>query len=105
LSDTQRTMGALNSPIRREILWRVWDQELPVGVIVQSFELTPPTISGHLAVLRDAGLVSVRAGIEPIKKRYDGPATWCLGIRCGGCRTAITPSEDSPKRQRRWPSW
>lgn len=56
----QRLLDALASPIRREILWLVWDRELAAGDIASSFDLTAPTISQHLAVLRGAGLVTMR---------------------------------------------
>lgn len=47
---------------RREILQLLLDAEAEVAVsqIVQSLELSQPTVSKHLKVLRDAGLVSVR---------------------------------------------
>lgn len=57
----QAVLDALSSPIRREILWLLWDQELPAGEIAAAFEVTAPTISSHLAVLRDTGLVAMRA--------------------------------------------
>jgi len=59
--EPQRLLDALSSPVRREILWMVWDQELPVGDIAAAFDVTAPTISQHLAVLRGAGLVTMRA--------------------------------------------
>lgn len=54
-------MAALGSPIRREILGLIWDRELPAGAIADAFEVTAPTISQHLAVLRDSGLVTMTA--------------------------------------------
>ena len=51
----------MSSPIRREILWLIWDQEQPSGAIAAAVGLTPPTVSEHLGVLRDAGLVSMQA--------------------------------------------
>jgi uncharacterized protein YndB with AHSA1/START domain len=39
----------------------VWDRELPAGQIAAAFDLTKPTVSQHLAVLRDAGLVTMTA--------------------------------------------
>jgi DNA-binding transcriptional ArsR family regulator len=59
--EPQRLLDALSSPIRREILWLVWDRELAAGDIAAAFEVTAPTISQHLAVLRGAGLVTMRA--------------------------------------------
>jgi DNA-binding transcriptional ArsR family regulator len=57
----QQTLDALSSPIRREILWMLWEAELPAGEIAASFEVSAGTISAHLNALREAGLVVVRA--------------------------------------------
>jgi DNA-binding transcriptional ArsR family regulator/uncharacterized protein YndB with AHSA1/START domain len=57
----QGTLDALASPIRREILWMVWDTELAAGAIADAFDLTPATISSHLHALREAGLVTMRS--------------------------------------------
>lgn len=54
-------LAALRSPVRREILWLVWDRELAAGEIAGAFTVGAPTISAHLAVLREAGLVTMRA--------------------------------------------
>lgn len=59
--EPQRLLDALSSPIRREILWMVWDRELAAGDIAAAFAITAPTISQHLTVLRGAGLVTMRA--------------------------------------------
>jgi DNA-binding transcriptional ArsR family regulator len=59
-ADLQALLDAVASPIRREILWLTWDEELTVGDIRSSFHITGPTLSSHLAVLRDAGLVTMR---------------------------------------------
>jgi DNA-binding transcriptional ArsR family regulator len=47
-------------PRRREILHLVWDQELAAGDIASRFDVSFAAVSQHLAVLRDAGFVSVR---------------------------------------------
>ncbi len=61
MTDVQRVLEALASPTRREILWLVWEEELPAGAIARSCGVSPATASEHLAVLRRAGLVDVRA--------------------------------------------
>jgi uncharacterized protein YndB with AHSA1/START domain len=61
MTQLQATIDGVTSPIRREILWLVWHEELAVGDISSAFELAAPTISGHLAALRSAGLVTMRA--------------------------------------------
>jgi DNA-binding transcriptional ArsR family regulator len=47
-------------PSRRRILDLLAADELPVGALVERLDLRQPTVSKHLRVLRDAGLVSVR---------------------------------------------
>jgi DNA-binding transcriptional ArsR family regulator len=66
--EQQELLDALSSPVRREILWLVWDRELPAGEIAAAFEVTAPTISQHLAVLRAAGLVDMR--VDGSFRRY-----------------------------------
>jgi DNA-binding transcriptional ArsR family regulator len=59
--DIQKVLAALNSPVRREILGLIWDRELSAGEIAAAFPVTKPTISQHLAVLREADLASSTA--------------------------------------------
>ena len=47
-------------PRRRQILSLVWDREMAASDIADEFEVTFGAVSQHLAVLRDAGLVTVR---------------------------------------------
>ena len=49
---------ALADPTRRTILALLSERERTVSEICEHFEITQPAISRHLAVLRDAGLVS-----------------------------------------------
>jgi DNA-binding transcriptional ArsR family regulator len=53
-------LQAVAQPRRREILRLVWDRELSAGQIAARFDVTFAAVSQHLAVLRDARLVSVR---------------------------------------------
>jgi len=54
---------ALADPTRREILRLLGDRERTAGEIVDRFDVSQPAISRHLAVLRNAGLVTaVRNG-------------------------------------------
>lgn len=50
----------LAEPTRRDILRRLLDGEASVGDLVDALGLTQPTVSKHLAQLRDAELVAVR---------------------------------------------
>lgn len=45
---------------RRDILVYLAARERPVGDIVEALDLLQPSVSKHLRVLRDVGLVSVR---------------------------------------------
>jgi DNA-binding transcriptional ArsR family regulator len=54
------TLRALADPRRRAILALVRERELPAGEIAGRFDVTRSAISQHLAVLRDAGLVTER---------------------------------------------
>jgi DNA-binding transcriptional ArsR family regulator len=48
---------ALSDPTRRRILALLRRSDMTAGDIASQFEQSWPTISGHLAVLRDADLV------------------------------------------------
>jgi DNA-binding transcriptional ArsR family regulator/uncharacterized protein YndB with AHSA1/START domain len=61
VTDTQRMLDALAYPARREILWRIWDDEAAAGAIAEAVGLTAGTVSTHLAALHRAGLVTRRA--------------------------------------------
>jgi DNA-binding transcriptional ArsR family regulator len=54
------TFEVLAEPRRREILDLLRGGERLVGDLVDSLSLTQPTVSKHLKVLREAGLVEVR---------------------------------------------
>lgn len=54
-------LKALAEPRRRAILRLVWAQELPATTIAERFQdVTRPAISQHLAVLKEADLVTER---------------------------------------------
>ncbi len=57
----EAALAALAEPRRRAILLMVRDQPLSVGEITEQFHITQQAVSQHLKVLRDAGLVDVRA--------------------------------------------
>jgi len=51
----------LAEPSRRRILDLLQRAERPVGELVEALDLSQPAVSKHLRVLREAGLVAVRA--------------------------------------------
>ena len=63
--------NALSDPARRRILELLRQRERSVGELVERLTLSQPGVSKHLRVLRDAGLVRVRA---------DGRRRW-YGLR------------------------
>ena len=54
----------LAEPNRRRILDLLRASERPVGELVESLELSQPAVSKHLRILREAGLVEVRADAQ-----------------------------------------
>lgn len=55
------SFAVLADPTRRKILDLLRDGERPVGDLVDVLHLSQPAVSKHLRVLRNAGLVDVRA--------------------------------------------
>ena len=54
------TIEVIAEPSRRRILDELRKGEQPVGALVECLELSQPTVSKHLRVLREAQLVEVR---------------------------------------------
>jgi DNA-binding transcriptional ArsR family regulator len=57
---TSDAFNAVAEPRRRDILSFLALQERPVGEIVAGLEMEQPSVSKHLRVLREVGLVHVR---------------------------------------------
>ena len=62
------TFAAVAEPHRRLILDRLRDGECAAGDLVELLALSQPSVSKHLRVLREAGLVSTR--IEAQRRIY-----------------------------------
>src|SRR5215212_9872566 len=87
-TDLDAILRALRAPARREILTLIWEEDRAAGDIAAAFSLTPATISEHLRVLRQAGLVEMtrlgtsrryRARPEALAGLHgilEGPAKW-----------------------------
>jgi DNA-binding transcriptional ArsR family regulator len=58
---TNATIDAIAEPHRRRILDELRLGERSVNILVGRLDLSQPAVSKHLRVLRDAGLVRVRA--------------------------------------------
>jgi DNA-binding transcriptional ArsR family regulator/uncharacterized protein YndB with AHSA1/START domain len=97
MRDIQKVMGALASPVRREILALIWDREVPAGEIAAAFALTKPTISQHLAVLREAGLVATTAA--GTSRRYRARREVLRGLHAAlGDSGKWEGADDAPER-------
>ena len=82
---TSDVFNALAEPRRREILSFLADAERPVGEIVVALSTDQPSVSKHLGVLREVGLVRVRrvgrhrmyrANADGIRPLYDFAKTF-----------------------------
>ena len=97
MRDIQKVLAALASPVRREILGLIWDRELSAGDIAAAFPVTKPTISQHLAVLREAGLAESTA--VGTSRRYRARQDALRGLRAAlGSSDRWTNADDAPER-------
>jgi DNA-binding transcriptional ArsR family regulator len=71
---TSDAFNAVAEPRRREILNFLALQERPVGDIVDTLNLEQPSVSKHLRVLREVGLVNVRRDGRRMLYRTNGEA-------------------------------
>jgi DNA-binding transcriptional ArsR family regulator len=82
---------ALSSTVRRRILAYLSQTDLSAGEIADRFDLSKPTVSRHLKVLENAGLIAARRDAQFIFYRlnrdhlvsnmYDFLADFCPGSR------------------------
>jgi DNA-binding transcriptional ArsR family regulator len=61
-------LTALADPTRQRIVEMLAERELSAGTIAEQFDVSPPAISQHLKVLKDAKLVSSR--VEAQRRIY-----------------------------------
>ncbi len=62
---------ALADPTRRRILELLREREMTAGELADHFALAKPTLSGHFAVLREAGLVEAQKAGTSITYRLN----------------------------------
>jgi ArsR family transcriptional regulator len=62
---------AIADPTRRRILQMLREKEMTAGEIAAEFDLAKPTLSGHFAVLREAGLVQTEKSGTTITYRLN----------------------------------
>mgnify|MGYP001624259202 CR=1 FL=1 len=57
ISIQNEVFKALAAPTRRQILRLLSDKDMSAGEIAQYFDMTKPSISHHLSILKGAGLI------------------------------------------------
>ena len=96
--DPQATVfRALADPTRRQILRHLRDGDLSAGEITRRFPISAPSISRHLAVLKAAGLVTVRRDANRI---YYSLLADRLTASVGSFLAAVCP-DPAPRRRLR----
>lgn len=86
---------ALADPTRQEIMTLICCREMSVGDIVEAVGVRQPTVSHHLAILRDAGLVSVRSeGKHTFYTLNQSRVALC----CGNLIEVFAPQSDAAGR-------
>ena len=71
---TSDAFNAIAEPRRRQILSYLAPQQRPVGDIVRALRIEQPSVSKHLRVLRDVGLVHVHRNGRHILYRTNAQA-------------------------------
>lgn len=82
--------AALAHPTRRQILQDLKDGEMAAGEIASRFDASGPTISRHLGVLRQAGLVSERRDANRILYSLVGER---LALSVGDFLSTVCPEQ------------
>jgi DNA-binding transcriptional ArsR family regulator len=88
---------ALADPTRRQILEDLRDGELSAGEIVSRFNISAPSISRHLGLLKFAGLVTERREGNRI---YYALVEERLALCVGGFLSAVCPEQLVLRRRR-----
>ena len=92
---------ALADPTRQEIMALICCQELSVGDIVEAVGVSQPTVSHHLAILREAGLVNVRSeGKQTFYSLNQGRVVSC----CGNLIEVFAPQSEAAEMNKTNPA-
>ena len=92
MTDACTALGALGQPTRLAVFRHLVAADavgLPAGQIAVALDLRPNTLSGHLAILQSAGLVTARRDGRSIfytlnRKGLTGLLTWLTQDCCAG---------------------
>lgn len=92
---------ALSDPIRRQILRMLTKGDLPAGEIAAAFPISKPSVSHHLAVLKQAGLVEDRRQGQQIiyslnTTVFAEVVAWVMDlVKAGEAQTASEPAGET----------
>lgn len=83
---------ALADPTRQDIMTLICCREMSVGDIVAAVGVSQPTVSHHLAILREAGLVTIR---NEGKHTYYSLNQGRMVVCCGNLIEVFAPQTDA----------
>ena len=61
-----KVFKALSDPMRRKILLMLSERDMPAGDIASKFDISAPSVSKHLSVLKASGLINSRKSGQKI---------------------------------------
>jgi DNA-binding transcriptional ArsR family regulator len=90
MRNTTKVFRALADPTRRQILQELKDTELAAGAIAALFQISGPSISRHLTILKEAELVKERRDGNRILYRL---LEKNLAMHVGDFLSAVCPTQ------------
>jgi DNA-binding transcriptional ArsR family regulator len=89
---------ALADPTRREILRELGDGEMAAGDISSRFDMAAPSVSRHLSILLNAGLIRQR---REANRLFYAVEAETLAHALNGFLSAVCPTQRIQRRKRR----
>lgn len=86
---------AIADETRQKIMNLVCCKQLSVSEIVEKLDVSQPTVSHHLAILREAGLVNVR---EEGKQTFYSLNQEQIAVCCGQIMLKFAPESETTKK-------
>jgi len=86
---------AISDDTRQKIMSECCCCELSVNEIVEKMEVSQPTVSHHLAILREAGLVTVR---EEGKQTFYSLNQENIAVCCGQLMIKFAPETETTEK-------
>lgn len=88
---------ALSHPVRRRIIAMLRTGPLPSGEIASAFDMSWPTVTGHLNALKDAGLVEAEREGQSIRYRLNISAVEEAVAFLLDLKSFVAPPKEEPK--------